>query len=274
MLTLLLLALAQDPTLTASTVEKAPALDGKADDECWVKAKELKVAVADAMEPEKGKSVVTLKAVRKGDEVFVMMSWKDETESAQHKPWVWDKEKNEYIEGSDIEDSAMIGFSLAGEFDANMLAGIESTWDAWHWKAARTNPAGFAQDRRHIYALKKPETKAMKYKSLTGSDVWILRPEDEGKPVTAKAAKPAAKGGNVVAQFTAQSPEKSAADIRAKGAWKDGTWTLEFARKLDTGHADDAAFTPGTAVAMAVAILDASEESHSVSGKVQLLVEK
>jgi hypothetical protein len=274
MITLLLLAILQEPTLTAPTVDKAPTLDGKGDDACWEKAKELKVAVADAMEPANGRNVVTLKAVRCGDELFVMMTWKDESESAQHKPWVWDKEKKEYIEGSDIEDSAMLGFALSGEFDANMLAGVESTWDAWHWKAARTNPAGLAQDRRHIYTLKKPEIKAMKYKSLKGNDVWIARPEDEGKSVTAKAAKPAAMGEKVVAQFVARAAEKSAGDIRAKGAWKDGSWTVEFARKLDTGHADDAAFAPGKPVAMAVAVLDASEESHSVSGKLQLVVEK
>ncbi len=31
-------------------------------------------------------------------------------------------------------------------------------------------------------------------------------------------------------------------DIGAKGAWDNSMWTVEFSRKLDTGHTDDAQF--------------------------------
>ena len=37
-------------------------------------------------------------------------------------------------------------------------------------------------------------------------------------------------------------PEGSRADVRAKGVWRDGMWTVEFARKLVTGNADDIQF--------------------------------
>lgn len=36
-------------------------------------------------------------------------------------------------------------------------------------------------------------------------------------------------------------------DITAKGNWLDGVWTVEMARKLDTGHADDVSFKDLTA---------------------------
>ena len=37
-------------------------------------------------------------------------------------------------------------------------------------------------------------------------------------------------------------PSGSRADVRAKGQWQDGRWTIEFARPLQTGHSDDIAF--------------------------------
>jgi hypothetical protein len=266
-------ASAQDMTLTASKADQAPVLDGKADDACWAKAKDLKVEVADAMDPSKGKKTVTLKAVRVGDEIHVLMSWPDESESALHKPWVWDKAKGEYLEGSDIEDCGIVAFPLEGEFNPNMRAGVESSWDVWHWKAARTNPAGYAQDKRHVYMLKKPEFKAAMYKTVNGDNVWITRPEDEGTSTTKKAAKPAKEGEKVVTQHVAVKPDGSTADVRAKGAWKDGVWTLELSRKLNTGHKDDAVLEAGKAIAFAVAVLDASEEEHSASAKLTLKIE-
>lgn len=44
----------------------------------------------------------------------------------------------------------------------------------------------------------------------------------------------------------------SVADVRAKGAWKDGFWTLETRRKFDTGHGDDVVFARGGTVAGAI----------------------
>lgn len=39
-------------------------------------------------------------------------------------------------------------------------------------------------------------------------------------------------------------PTESRGDIRAKGIWKNGRWTLEMRRKLNTGNRDDMVFTP------------------------------
>ncbi|MCL4371353.1 MAG: ethylbenzene dehydrogenase-related protein [Chloroflexi bacterium] len=59
------------------------------------------------------------------------------------------------------------------------------------------------------------------------------------------------KAGNKVPMFTRipgrilSAPSgPSWNDIQAKGAWMDGVWTVEFARKMDTGHWDDVKFDP------------------------------
>jgi len=48
--------------------------------------------------------------------------------------------------------------------------------------------------------------------------------------------------GNVVQRYTLRQPQSSRADVKAKGVWKDGSWTIEFARPLFTGNSDDVNF--------------------------------
>ena len=43
-------------------------------------------------------------------------------------------------------------------------------------------------------------------------------------------------------RYAIGKPSGSRADVRAKGVWKDGYWTLEFSRKLVTGYPDDVQF--------------------------------
>jgi hypothetical protein len=56
------------------------------------------------------------------------------------------------------------------------------------------------------------------------------------------------------------------ADVKAKGVWRDGMWTLELRRALDTGNADDVVFTRGQAVAAGIAVFDRTgHDDHNMS---------
>ncbi len=60
----------------------------------------------------------------------------------------------------------------------------------------------------------------------------------------------------------------SIADVKAKGVWRNGRWYLEIARKLDTGHPDDAVIPASGSIEIAVAAFDAvGGAKHSVSEK-------
>ncbi len=48
--------------------------------------------------------------------------------------------------------------------------------------------------------------------------------------------------GDIVGRFINRIPSGSRADIKAKGVWKDGEWTIEFGRALNTGNDDDIQF--------------------------------
>jgi hypothetical protein len=271
---LIFLLIGQDSdTLTAAAVDKAPAIDGDASDEAWSKAKPLVIKIHKALEPDPTGIQVTLKAVVHNDTLYLLVQWPDETKDDVHKPWVWNKEKSAYEAGSQEEDVCSVAFPIEGEFNPNMLAYIKAKWDVWHWKAARTNPAGFAMDKYHVYSTE--EFKGAKAFPSPKGNLWMSRPEDEGQSATAKAKAPAEFKGDSVAQFTAQAPEGSAADVKAKGAWKENVWTLEFARKLDTSHADDRALVKGEKIPFAVACFDRCEhDEHSVSEALQLVIPK
>ena len=74
--------------------------------------------------------------------------------------------------------------------------------------------------------------------------MYLLRGGDSGK--SAYQEKIALDyQGPFTPRFSNRRPVGSRADIQARGCWREGVWTVELARKLDTGHDDDVAFTVG-----------------------------
>ncbi|MBA3567940.1 MAG: hypothetical protein H0W28_01150 [Pyrinomonadaceae bacterium] len=71
-------------------------------------------------------------------------------------------------------------------------------------------------------------------------------------------------------QYVAGNPVGSAADVRAKGAWANGRWTLEFERRLDTRNPDDTAFDTKRVYKMALAAFDRTGEMDKASDLVEL----
>ena len=89
-----------------------------------------------------------------------------------------------------------------------------------------------------------------------------------------KQAAPATRQGDRVPQYLPGVPSGSAADVRATGTWKDGWWTLEVERRLDTGHPDDTRFEKGRRYRMAVAAHDRTGEMDKASGAIELVLEE
>jgi hypothetical protein len=267
---------AEIPKLVAAKISQPPALDGKAGDSAWQTAKPVEVVAKGVMPKTRGtSSTVTLRAAHTDTHIYLLVQWTDATKSdAGHKSWVWDAAKNAYAEDTDREDALSVAFEHTGTFTADMLSGDEAVWDVWHWKAFRTNPQGFAMDRSHHYFKTQPTMKANKHTAKDGKDVWIARPEDKGETVEKKQAAPTENKGARVPQYLAGTPTVSAADVQAKGAWSDGKWTLELARKLNTGNADDAAFDMSRAYKLAVGVHNDTGDMDKASGVIELSLAK
>ena len=274
LLVLLHVPLQQAPELVAVKVPKLPAIDGRGDDEAWKMAREIAVGIDEPLE-EKPKKKVLLKAVHDGDSICILLVWEDADKNDQHAPFVW-KDTAYEEDGEKMEDMCSIGFSLEGKFNPDMKAGVESKWDVWEWGAARTNPSGFALDRTHIYTKTKPP-EPIKSKGMTdrnGGKIYFMHPIDEGTPCYKKVEAPEKKGAPVVPQFVPQTPPGSAADVQAKGEWANGKWTVEFKRKLITGHKDDTQFSVGRSVEFAVATFDKCDKGdHIVTQTIVLKIQ-
>jgi hypothetical protein len=263
------------PELVAAKVAQLPALDGKADDAAWGQAKELVVKIDVPSELENPRKKISLKAVHDGQAICFLLVWEDKQAHTEHRPWVWNQEKFEYVSDDEkYEDAASLAFALEGVFDPDMMAGVESKWDVWEWGAFRSS-TGYARDKWHVYSKSRPEgVKAKRFNDKNEQPLYLARPDDEGTTNFKQFESPAEKKSDKAPQFEAQKPTGSAADVEARGTWADGKWTVEWKRKLNTGNKDDTAFVAGKAVEFAVAVFDCAEKAdHEVSGKLVLKIQ-
>ena len=53
---------------------------------------------------------------------------------------------------------------------------------------------------------------------------------------------PFAYKGDKLLRYVKQNPSGSRMDVKAKGIWEDGRWTIELSRKLKTHNGDDVQF--------------------------------
>jgi len=287
-------------TLHVKKLAAAPTVDGVAED-VWkgIPALTVKVdRVPEAIvqinkEKQKGKyakhwsstdyttvSEVELKAAYTGDSIFFLARWKDATKDDQHKPWKWEgtKDAGEYKAGKEAEDRLAMHFPIKGDFVTCMVDPADSTSDVWQWKAARTNGAGIIHDKTDVYSKSEPKGAFSTHYAVDGTTVYLLRPDDGGvAPYKTNKIDPFVYQGDVVPQYVPFVPDNpDAADVKAKGVWADGYWTLEIGRKLDTGHPDtDTVFDVAKGFEMALAAFDhASDHFHAGSGLIKAVFDK
>jgi hypothetical protein len=259
-------------TLASTRVTAPPVIDGNGDDAVWRGAATLSFDAVGVWGPSLGTSAnVTVQSVYTDTHIAFLVRWNDATrDDEMHKPWVWNPSNKAYEQGMQQEDAMALAFEHTGPFLIDMLSHVDAVWDLWTWKATRSDPVGYALDKTHRYSTTKPNGKAKEYPSRTGAPVWIQRPNDAGESTQKPRPAPTKYEGNVVPQYAIQQPNGSAADVRAKGHWANGRWTVELLRKLDTGHADDTVFNPTRAYAMAVAVQDRTGDMDKASPPMRL----
>jgi len=228
---------AQD--IVSGRVSSAPTLDGSDSDPAWSTANIYKI------KDKRTGSDITLKAVYSGDMLYFLIKYPDATKDDLHKAWVWNKELEVYEIGPAREDTFFFKWNMMDKkVDLSNFADNDYIADVWYWKAHRTNPSGYADDKSHVLSA-EPGKKAKKQISRTGKTMYLMRLGDAGKPAQAKQVLVDYQG-DVVPQYTPVEPEGSRADVKAKGVWNNGSWIIEFARKFNTGYDDDVQLDPGS----------------------------
>jgi hypothetical protein len=130
------------------------------------------------------------------------------------------------------------------DVDLSNFSDDSYTADVWYWKANRTNPAGYADDKRQILS-DKPGKKSAEVISTSGKKRYLQRKSDKGSPPY-KELKPEELTEKRLNRYLPKEPEGSRGDVLAKGVWKNGAWNIEFARKFKTGNDDDVQFDPAS----------------------------
>jgi len=259
---------AQQRNILLSKKVRAPPPMEPATGTAWKDAQPLIFKAVGGKNLPGGSTEVTLRAVHTGDTVYFLMQYKDPTQSFQRSPWVkqadgsWKQLTDPDDKGGDnnkyYEDKAALIWNInspafeakgcmaachTGEgkpFGNKYLPNPGEKADIWHWKSVRTGSVGQIDDQyldATRYDAEKEPFDDAKYKA--GDEV----------------------PGIIVAPFTGDR-----GDIAVKSAWKDGAWTLVFARKLVTGSDFDVQFNDlKKQYAFGVAVFDNAQVRHAYS---------
>jgi hypothetical protein len=225
---------AQD--IISPLVGEVPVLDGSCNEAAW------QATPSYTIRDKRVNVDIILKSVHTKEMVFFCVKYPDPDESRLHKPWVWDKKLELYTIGPQMGDTFMFRWNMGDrEVDLSDYSDDAFTADIWYWKANRTNPVGYADDMYHT--LTETETnKSRLMLSRSGKKRHLLRLADEGTPAYESTIELDYRG-DLLPQYKLLTPSGSRADVKAKGIWQEKWWTIEFGRKLNTGHGDDVQFT-------------------------------
>ncbi|MBI2952893.1 MAG: ethylbenzene dehydrogenase [Chloroflexi bacterium] len=287
--------------LVAAKADKAPTLDGAVED-VWNKAKPLTIHVDGGI--NKGETDVTMKALYAQDTIYFLAQYKDPTESLRRQPWVKQQDGSwKALPGSEAYEDKMallwnINGSIKGFNEQGCAATCHGTTsgrdkplkytnaegelgDIWHMKIVRTNPVGQIDDQyvdndtksaeagrksdaktAGGYADNKKEGQATPPFALPGNKpappYWIL--DSEKVPFDDSKYKAGDEvPGIVIAPFAGDR-----GDLSAKAVWKDGLWTMEWSRKLQTGSKTDVQFDSKGEAYFGIAVFDNAQIGHAV----------
>jgi hypothetical protein len=160
--------------------------------------------------------------------------------------------------------------------------------DLWHWKAARSEPYGHADDTYIVMATEKStgrkndKGKGGDKANETADKKMPAYMQDPTKRASAagfllaeEAVKIADysvfKTGDRVTYRMPVKPEGSRFDIKSVARHANGGWTVMLTRKLNTGSDDDVAFDPRREYSFAAAVFDDSGDEDSYDSEVVAL---
>jgi len=206
-----------------------------------------------------GTLTVQLKAGVSGGRFYLAVKYPDAAEDKEHQGWEWRGAK--YMLARRHDDQFAVRFHLAGDYDRTMLSAKDYKVDVWLWSAARTNPTGVAEDMHHVFTTRMTEDTA-EYSLPVGKTVYIRKLRDAGTPPYRNLPAPTQHNGERLPSFETQKAAGSAAHVAAKGVWKGGFWSVEFARALSTGADDDVAFKAALKLLGQIAVFNRGHAEH------------
>ncbi len=298
-----------DLVLTSKKVKSAPADAGSSE---WKKAQESKIVLTGAGSVEGKVIELKTKSVYTKDEIFFRLEWPDKDKSMNKKRWKFSGGKWTQIKADEDRLGVVFEINRINKFATKGCAVLchnesknEKEWyfavssakekaEMWHWKAVRSNPVGYTEDGYvTTNPSKKPE--AGRKRDAGSGKAKSNRTKDKSKPMyrqdPAKSASiPGSllvnqaaeikdysifKDGDEIPGYMVNTPWKgSFADVKTRGVWANGKWTVMMSRKLNTGYDDDLQFNTRKKYPFAVAVFDNAHEHNSYNSEPLKLVFK
>ena len=291
-----------DLVLTSKKVKSAPADAGSSE---WKKAQESKIVLTGAGSVEGKVIELKTKSVYTKDEIFFRLEWPDKDKSMNKKRWKFSGGKWTPIKADEDRLGVVFEINRINKFATKGCAVLchnesknEKEWyfavssakekaEMWHWKAVRSNPVGYTEDGYVTTNPSKKPEEGRKRDAGSGK-AKSNRTKDKSKPMyrqdPAKSASiPGSllvnqaaeikdysifKDGDEIPGYMVNTPWKgSFADVKTRGVWANGKWTLVMSRKLNTGYDDDLQFNTRKKYPFAVAVFDNAHEHNSYNSE-------
>ncbi len=287
------------PTLVCKEQNRFITVDGHEHEIEWTGTDSLVVETAGGVNFAGGNTRVTIKTFHDGQQIYFLVRWTDRTRSYNRHlvktKEGWKEELSEYIDifGESIysEDKIALSFRkrkggclttchlrTPGKMGLHATSG--DTVDVWQWMAVSTNPAWEADDRwwgayendvtggRHCDNIASggyksnlneqwqqpyflPQHVAMRHWIWFGSSDYVpYHPDLDTFAI-----------GSRVPSILVAPVTGDRGDVTARGVWRNGVWTVEFARRLSTGSPFDVVFRGE--LYLGVAPFDNADSKHA-----------
>jgi len=291
-----------DLVLISKKVKSAPSDAGSSE---WNQAKESEIVLTGAGSVEGKVIELKTKSVFTKDEIFFRLEWPDKDKSMNKKRWKFSGGKWAPIKADEDRLGVVFEINRVNKFATKGCAVLchnesknEKEWyfavssakekvDMWHWKAVRSNPVGYTEDGYvTTNPSKKPE--AGRKRDAGSGKAKSNRTKDKSKPMYMQdSAKSASIPGSLLVSHAVEIKDfsifkegdeipgymlntawkDSFADVKTKGVWANGKWTVMMSRKLDTGYDDDVQFNTRKKYPFALAVFDNAHEHNSYNSE-------
>lgn len=286
--------------LQVSAAASAPTVDGTID-AVWSNATAYNVTVGSNATNANafGSIPVMMKAVTFNNRLYMLAQWDDAstTESVSKKKWAfsggtWSKaaqDEDRFFVMFDVGNNGTEGANCATMCHQPSAGSMATTGggnvDVWHWKAARTNPAGVVDDKWWSAAGRGSDAKtgsaytdnmqlvgSTEYPSMMHATLTTSYTGDFLFNADATAFDSTLDWTGATIPYYTIDPTATGSrwEVSAKGVYNAGTWTLEMSRALNTGNADDVVLGTGS-VSITIAVTDNSGGDHSGSAPFNLI---
>ncbi len=300
-------------TLTSRRMNRNIVLDGYAGRREWYGIDSVLVALTGGDNFDNGSTNILIKSFRNRQHIYFLFQWRDNNRSYNRQLLKtnrgWIEQKSDSAITSMFGESVYFEDQLALSFHRSSSGCLESchlgssqqagrhytngdTADVWMWRALSTNPVGEADDGWWAKAA-GDSNGGMRFDNSAGGGYTSNLNREWDEPyflsyhpalrywidMRSKYFMPYRSGLDIFEVGAIQPAVVTLpfmgdrGDIRVRGIWARGVWTVELSRAINTGSPFDMALT-GT-VWMSLASFDNSEKMHSYHFKpIKLIIEK